>query len=129
MTGSREQSVQVPWNALVAAGLCGVWILLSLSRWFFEVLPGSTTWYPPAALVAAACLVWGGRALIPLVAGGFIAAEVLGHPGEKLWQVLLLSFGVKASYWLASIILRKLRFDPRFGRPSDVARFTPVKMP
>ena len=117
--------IDVPWNPLIAAGLCGVWLLLSLSRLLFEVLPGSTAWYPPAALVAAACIVWGWRALVPLLAGGLIAA-FLDRGGEPLWRVMLLSLALKASYWLAAVLLRRLRFDPSFARPADVARFTLV---
>ena len=122
----RAPEIRAPWNFFVAAALCGVWLVMSLSRLAFEVWPGSSAWYPPAALVAAACIVWGGRALLPLVVGGFIAAEIVGHPGEPLWQVMLLSFALKASYWLAAWVLRKLRFDPGFGKPADVARFTVV---
>ena len=124
--GSPPDGIRAPWNFLVAAALCAVWLALSLSRLVFEVFPGSSTWYPPAALVAAACIVWGGRALLPLVAGGFIAATIVGHPGEPLWRVMLLSIAVKATYWLAALALRRLRFDPSFGKPADVARFAVV---
>ncbi len=117
-----EPAIRAPWNFLVAAALCGLWLLLS--RLASEVLPNTSAWYPPAALVAAACIVWGGRALIPLLVGSFIAVEVQGHPGEPLWRVMLLSLALKSSYWLAAWALRKLRFDPSFPRPADVARFT-----
>ena len=125
MKSRGAPGIEAPWNLPIAAALCGVWLLLSLSRLLFEVWPGSTAWYPPAALVAAACIVWGWRPLIPLLAGGLISA-LLKDTGEPLWQVMLLSLAVKASYWLGSVALRALRFDPSFGRPADVARFTLV---
>ncbi len=115
------------WNLLIAAALCALWLLLSLSRMIYEVLPGSTAWYPPAALVAAACIVWGGRAVIPFFVAGVISAEVSGHhAGEPLWLILLLSFSLKATYWAAALVLRRLRFDPSFERPADVVRFVVV---
>ena len=118
--------IRAPWNLFVAAALCGIWLILSLSRLVFEVWPGSSAWYPPAALVAAACIVWGGRALLPLVIGGLISAVLVGHPGDPLWRAMLLSCALKATYWLAAWVLRKLRFDPAFGKPADVARFAVV---
>ena len=120
--------IRAPWNLFVAAAICGVWLILSLSRLVFEVLPGSSAWYPPAALVAAACIVWGGRALLPLIVGGLISAVVVGHPDDPLWRSMLLSCALKATYWLAALALRKLRFDPAFGKPSDVARFAVVML-
>ncbi|HUJ24373.1 MAG TPA: MASE1 domain-containing protein [Myxococcales bacterium] len=122
---NAQPAIRAPWNLAVAAALCAVWLLLSLSRLYFEIWPGSSAWYPPAALVAAACIVWGGRALLPLVAGGFLAALFSGSKEPLLDQVAA-SFLVKAAYWLGAVALRRLGFDPSFSRPRHVALFTLV---
>lgn len=116
----------LPWGLPAALGLFAAWILLSLGSLAFERWPGGSAWYPPAALVAAACVVWGGRALLPLLLGSLAMAEVSGHPGESLARLLVLSALLKGAYWLGGAALRRLRFDPSFAQPSDVAKFGAV---
>ena len=122
---AQPTAIRAPWNLYVAASLCAVWLLLSVSRLYFEIWPGNSAWYPPAALVAAACIVWGGRALGPLVAGGLIAALFSGSHQPVIQQVTV-SFLLKAAYWLGAVTLRRLGFDPSFNRPRNVALFTLV---
>lgn len=63
-----------------------------------------------------------------LIVGGLISAVLVGHPDDPLWRSMLLSCALKATYWLAALALRRLRFDPAFGKPSDVARFAVVML-
>ena len=114
------------WNAATIVSLYAAWILLSLSRTVFELWPGVSSWYPPAALVAAACILWGGRALLPLMAAAITVAVFITGPGNPWWRFLAVSFSVKAVYWLGSRVLRRFSFDSCFARPADVGRFLGV---
>ena len=118
--------VPLPFSPAVAAGLVGGWVLLSLGRHLLELWPGGSAWYPPAALVAAACILWGGRAIPPLLLGALITGLSYGHSDESIWRTVLLSAVLKSVYWLGARLLRALRFDPTFAQPADVARFTLV---
>jgi PAS domain S-box-containing protein len=111
------------WNAATIAVIYFGWILLSRSRVVFELWPGISSWYPPAALVAAACILWGWRALLPLVAAGITVALVFTGPGEPWWRFIVITTALKGVYVLAALTLRQLSFDSCFPRPADVARF------
>ena len=117
-----ERSIP-PWSAAVIAALYVGWILLSRSRVVFELWPGISSWYPPAALLAAACILWGGRALLPIVAGSITMALVWPVAGEALWRFVVVTTALKSIYWLAAWALRRLSFDSCFARPRDVALF------
>ena len=119
-------SVRTPWSLPVAAGLFCGWILLSQGLRFFELWPGGSAWYPPAALVAAACIVWGWRAIPPLLLGAATTWMLVGQGAYPLWRVALSSAALKGAYWLGAWLLRKLRFDPTFAQPVDVACFAVV---
>ena len=119
---SIERSIP-PWNAAVIAALYVGWIVLSRSRVVFELWPGISSWYPPAALLAAACILWGGRALLPIVAGSITMALVWPVAGEALWRFVVVTTVLKAAYWLAAWALRRVWFDSCFARPRDVALF------
>ena len=111
------------WNLRVAGGLFLAWLLLSRAGPMLELAPGVRAWSPPAALLAAACILWGARALLPIVAAAILLV-VLGPPtAAPLWRVLLVSVLMKVTYWGASRFLLAGRFDPSFSTPSDVARF------
>jgi PAS domain S-box-containing protein len=122
---SFERSIP-PWNAATIATLYVGWILLSWSRVVFQLWPGISSWYPPAALLAAACILWGGRALLPIIAGSLTMLLVWPQPGEALWRFVVVTTVLKAVYWLAASVLRRLSFDSCFARPIDVAAFTGV---
>jgi PAS domain S-box-containing protein len=122
----RDARWILPWNATTIAVLYVGWIALSRSRVVFQLWPGISSWYPPAALAAAACIVWGWRALLPLFAGALTVALVFTGPGEQWWRLILISASLKAVYWLGALVLRRLKFDSCFGRPVDVASFLGV---
>jgi PAS domain S-box-containing protein len=113
-------------NAWVAVALCAGWILLSNVGPTFELVPGVRAWYPPAALLVAALLMWGGRALIPIMLGAVVCDVLAPASPEPLWRVLVGSALIKGVYWLGAIVLRRLGFDPDFSRITDVARFACV---
>src|SRR4051812_35353450 len=90
------------WNARVAAGLFLGWILLGRAGPMLELAPGVRAWYPPAALLAAACILWGARALLPIIAAATLLTVLSPTPGESLWQVFAFSIVLKVTYWAAS---------------------------
>jgi PAS domain S-box-containing protein len=116
-----------PWNATTIALLYVGWIVLSRSQTVFQLWPGISAWYPPVALLAAACILWGGRALLPIIAGAFTVGLVFTGPGAGgWWRFAVLSVTLKLIYWVGSRVLRRLSFDSCFAHPVDVARFTGV---
>jgi len=116
-----------PWNATTIAVLYVGWIVLSRSRMVFQLWPGISAWYPPAALLAAACILWGWRALLPIIAAAFTVGIVFTGPGGGgWWRFAVLSVTLKVIYWVGSRVLRRLSFDSCFPHPIDVARFTGV---
>ena len=121
----KQRSIP-PWNATTIVVLYAGWILLTLSRSVFQLWPGVSSWYPPAALVAAACILWGGRALLPTLAAAITVAVFVSGPGNPWWRFVAISLSIKAVYWLGALLLRRLTFDSCFGRPIDVARFMGV---
>jgi PAS domain S-box-containing protein len=122
----NERSIP-PWNATTIALLYVGWIVLSRSQTVFQLWPGISAWYPPVALLAAACIVWGGRALLPIIAGAFTVGLVFTGPGAGgWWRFATLSVTLKLIYWVGSRVLRRLSFDSCFAHPVDVARFTGV---
>ena len=122
----NERSVP-PWNATTIALLYVGWIVLSRSRTAFELWPGISAWYPPAALLAAACILWGGRALLPIIAAALTVGIVFTGPGGGgWWRFAILSATLKVIYWVGSRVLQRLSFDSCFPHPIDVARFTGV---
>ena len=111
----------------IAGGLFLGWILLSRAGPMLALAPGVRAWYPPAALLAAACVLWGARALVPIIAAS--SALILwlpSTPSEPLWRVLLVSALLKALYWVAARALLIRRFSLTFSTPPDVARFAAV---
>jgi hypothetical protein len=107
----------------VALALYLGWIILARLGALLELAPGVRAWYPPAALVAAACLLWGARALVPLILGAVTLALWSPPVDEPLWRLVLVSILLTVIYWLGARTLRLAGFDPRFRRPADVARF------
>ncbi|MFL5520362.1 MAG: ATP-binding protein [Gemmatimonadales bacterium] len=107
----------------MAVGLFLGWFLLAHAGPMLELAPGVRAWYPPAALVAAACILWGGRALIPILAGSFLLLAAAPPRLDPLWQLLVVSVALKGAYWAASRVLRARPFDCTFSTPRDVARF------
>jgi PAS domain S-box-containing protein len=120
----QPRADRVPaWGLRVAGGLFFGWLLLGRAGPVLELAPGVRAWYPPAALLAAACILWGARALLPIIAAASLLAVLTPTPGESLWQVLVFSALLKATYWAASRLLLAGRFDCAFSSPYDVARF------
>jgi PAS domain S-box-containing protein len=111
------------WDLRVAAGLFLGWLLLARAGPMLELAPGVRAWYPPAALLAAACILWGGRALIPIIAASSFLIVRLPAPTQSIWRLLLVSAALKVVYWAASRVLLARRFDSTFSTPHDVARF------
>ena len=58
-TPARDAGLALPWDARAILGLFTGWIVLTQVRSLFQLWPGVSVWYPPAALLAAACLIWG----------------------------------------------------------------------
>ena len=114
------------WDMRIAGGLFLGWILLARAGPMLELAPGVRAWYPPAALLAAACILWGWRALLPIIAAA--SAILLWLPGTSapLWRVMLVSAALKVLYWIASRVLLARRFEFTFSRPADAARFSAV---
>ena len=100
----QRSGVRAPgWDVRVAGGLFLGWILLARAGPMLELAPGVRAWYPPAALLAAACILWGARALVPIIGASIAVLLWLPDPLEPLWRVLLVSAVLKAIYWLAEI--------------------------
>jgi PAS domain S-box-containing protein len=123
---ARDAELALPWGAPAIVGLFIGWILLTQVRSAFQLWPGVSVWYPPAALLAAACIVWGLRAVIPIFAAALVFAARFSGPTDPLWRVVAISLTLKLIYAGAAILLRRLRFDPAFSRPRDVLLFTSV---
>ena len=119
LTGPRAPG----WDVRIAGGLFLGWIVLARAGPMLELAPGVRAWYPPAALLAAACILWGARALVPIVAAATAVLLWLPDTSAPLWRLLLVSVALKAIYWVASRVLHAGRFDLSFSRPGDVARF------
>ena len=118
------RAVEVPWGWAAVAVLFLGWILLSKARDYFQLWPGVSLWYAPAALLAAGCILWGWRAVLPLFAGAIALTLLAAHPIEEpLWRFLLSALGLKAVYALGAVVLRESGFDPGFASPRDVLRF------
>jgi two-component system, cell cycle sensor histidine kinase and response regulator CckA len=111
------------WDLRVAVGLFLGWLLLARAGPMLELAPGVRAWYPPAALLAAACILWGARALIPIIAASSLLLVLTPPPTEALWRVLVISALLKVVYWASSRMLLARRFDCSFSSPHDVARF------
>src|SRR5689334_24906253 len=84
---ARDNELALPWNAGAIVGLFAGWIVLTHVRSLFELWPGISVWYPPAALLAAACIIWGSRAVIPIFAGALVFAARYAGPADPLWRV------------------------------------------
>ena len=125
-TPARLCELALPWDARAIVGLFVGWIVLTQVRSVFELWPGVSVWYPPAALLAAACIIWGSRAIIPIFAGALVFAARYAGPGDPLWRVVTVSLALKLVYAAAAIILRRLGFDPAFSRARDVSMFAAV---
>ncbi len=119
--------VRVPgWDLRVAGGLFLGWLLLNHAGPMLELAPGVRAWYPPAALVAAGCMLWGARALVPIIAAAFLDLLWLPATRTSLWHLLIVSAVLKAIYWAAARVLRERRLDPGLSTLGDVARFAAV---
>jgi PAS domain S-box-containing protein len=114
------------WNVRVACGLFLGWLLLSHAGPVLELTAGVRAWYPPAALLAAVCMVWGARALVPIIGAASVEIVLLPATSAPLWRVLLVSAGLKAIYWIAARALRRRSFDLTFSTPGDVTHFALV---
>lgn len=123
---ARDNELALPWDARAILGLFIGWIVLTQVRSVFQLWPGVSVWYPPAALLAAACLVWGSRAVIPIFAAALVFAARYAGPADPLWRVVTISLTLKLVYAVAAIFLRRLCFDPAFSRVRDVANFAAV---
>jgi len=123
---ARDADMALPWNAAAIIGLFLAWIGLTHLRGVFQLWPGVSVWYPPAALLAAACIIWGSRAVIPTFAAALVFAARYAGPADPLWRVVAISLTLKLVYAVAAIVLRRLRFDPTFSRPRDVSLFAVV---
>jgi PAS domain S-box-containing protein len=111
------------FDARIAGGLFVAWLLLAHAGPMLERAPAVRAWYPPAALLAAACLLWGGRALVPIIIASGAALVAFPAISTPLWRALILSAVLKGGYAVAARLLGRNGFDPDFSRPADVARF------
>ncbi|HET9013430.1 MAG TPA: MASE1 domain-containing protein, partial [Gemmatimonadaceae bacterium] len=117
-------AARVPgWDMRIAGVLFLGWIVLARAGPMLEIAPGVRAWYPPAALLAAACIMWGLRALLPIVAASSALLIALPVSYEPLWRVLVVSAFLKLVYWAATFALKRWPFDCTFSTPVDVARF------
>ncbi len=123
---ARAPSLTLPWNAFTIGGLFVGWIALTHLRSVFQLWPGVSVWYPPAALLAAACIIWGWRAIIPIFAAAMVFAARYVGPADPLWRVVVVSLSLKVVYAVAAVVLRRLDFDAAFSRARDVAVFAGV---
>ncbi|HEX2778434.1 MAG TPA: response regulator [Gemmatimonadaceae bacterium] len=113
----------VPWTAPAIAALFVGWLALSQVRGYFELWPGVSVWYAPAALLAAGCILWGWRAVLPLFAAAIALELTMPRVGEPLWRFLFVSLLLKAIYAAGAEVLRRRGFDSCFTTPRDVLRF------
>ena len=120
---ARDTELALPWDARAILGLFIGWIVLTHVRSVFELWPGVSVWYPPAALLAAGCIIWGSRAVIPIFAAALVFAARFAGPADPLWRVITISLTLKLVYAVAATVLRRLGFDPAFSRARDVAHF------
>jgi PAS domain S-box-containing protein len=111
------------WDVRIAGGLFLGWILLARAGPLLELCPGIRAWYPPAALLAAACILWGARALAPIILAAAAVAVWAPNSTDQLLGVLLVSTLLKVIYWLCAYTLRARNFDLTFSRAADVTRF------
>lgn len=111
------------WDVRIAGGLFLGWIALARAGPMLELSPGVRAWYPPAALLAAACILWGARALVPIILAASAVAIWLPTTSEPLAGVLVVSGLLKIIYWLGARSLTRRGFDLSFSHPADVARF------
>ena len=110
----------------IAGGLFLGWILLARTGPMLELGPGVRAWYPPAALLAAACILWGSRALVPIIAASSAVLAWQPITYGPLWRALVVSAVLKCIYWVAARFLKHRPFDCTFSTPVDVARFGAV---
>ena len=123
---ARDTELALPWDARTIFGLFVGWIVLSEARNVFQLWPGVSVWYPPAALLAAACIVWGSRAVIPVFAAALVLTVRYEGPADPLLPIVTVSLALKLVYAVAAAVLRRLGFDPAFSRVRDVANFAGV---
>ncbi|MFL5606561.1 MAG: MASE1 domain-containing protein, partial [Gemmatimonadaceae bacterium] len=114
------------WDARIAGGLFLGWITLAHTSALLELSPAISAWYPPAALLAAACMLWGARALVPIVLAACTLAVWSADRTTGLARVLAVSALIKVIYWSFARTLRARDFDLSFSRPADVTRFGAV---
>ncbi|MFL5560154.1 MAG: MASE1 domain-containing protein [Gemmatimonadaceae bacterium] len=120
---ARSGGFALPWNLPVIFALFFGWIALIVARSVFQLWPGVSVWYPPTALLVAACIIWGPRAVIPMFAGALVFAARFAGPADPLLRVVTVSLALKLIYAGAVMLLRRFDFDPSFSRPRDVALF------
>ena len=112
-----------PFGVRIAVGLFVGWILLARVGPLFELAPGIRAWYPSAALLAASLVLWGGRALLPIILASSTLALFSPVSSEPLWRWLLVSTLLKVIYWAAARLLKVFDFDQDFSSAADVALF------
>ena len=120
---ARVRAFALPWGAPAIMGLFVAWIALTQLRAAFELWPGISTWYPPAALLISACIIWGPRAVIPIFAAALIVGRRFIGPANPWWEFAPLSLVLKLVYAAAALVLARLGFDGSFSRPRDVSLF------
>ncbi|MDB4898640.1 MAG: sensor protein, partial [Gemmatimonadetes bacterium] len=111
------------WSLPVAASLFAGWILFARVGPLLALEPGVRAWYPPVALLAAACILWGARALIPIVLAAWTLGLAFPTSDYPFWRLLIVSPLLKVAYWGAARVLRRCGFEPDFSNPVDVPRF------
>src|SRR5258708_23212762 len=77
-------------------------------------------------MLAAGLLLWGWRALVPMILAATVSVLLSPAGAEPLWRVLLVSVVLKFVYWLGTRTLRKTGFDRDFSTTADVALFAGV---
>ncbi len=112
------------WDIRIAGALFLGWIVLSRFGPTLELSPGVRAWFPPAALLAAACILWGARALPPTILAAAALSYWASPDSASFWHGALVGTFFKLVYWAAAHTLRARGFDLGFSRPVDVARFS-----
>ena len=110
--------------AAVLVVYLAIWTGLDYIAARFEVAPGVSLWYPPAAVNVILLMLRGVRWAPALAATVVIHSAVVAPVGLRWWQVAALAAVTTASYAIAiSILLRTVRIDSRLRTLRDVLAF------
>lgn len=105
-------------KVFLLAGIYGVAAKFGLSLAFF--VPQATTIWPPTGIAIAALLLFG----TDLIPGVFIGAFVVNaFTHEPFLTAIAIGIGNAFEAWLCVTLLRRFRFDIRFGEIRDVVAF------